>query len=406
MSRLALIGHNPAYRLLWASRTISLLGDSVATVGLVLFLVESTGSGTAVGLLLLTRAAVSLLGPLAGAVADRTDQRKLMLGCEIGQGVLVAVIAFLLPPLPVLLALFGASSVLATLFQPAGRSVLPALVADEDLPSANALRGLSANLGHVAGPALGGLLVAGMGIREALFADALSFLVSAALLSRLPALPATAPDYGARPGVLRSTMEGLGYVSRHPVARAVGLGLFLVVGFAALDNVAVGFLTQYTFGTGALGLGLFSSVYGAGMVAAPLALLRLGDRVHPSSTLLLGIGLMGCGALLTGLAPAFAFAVAVQGLAGTGNGLENIANDTLIQRTVPRGVLGRVFGTVYSGASVGENIAYAAGGPLLDLTSARAVYIIAGSGVLASLLVVWLLLMIAPTPLEAVSKHG
>ncbi len=134
------------------------------------------------------------------------------------------------------------------------------------------------------------------------------------------------------------------------------------------------------------------------MVLAPLALLHWGGRLDPASVLLLGIGLMGVGTLLTGLAPIFLFAAAVQGTAGVGNGLENVANDVLIQRTVPRPMMGRVFGAVYSGASVGENIAYAAGGPLLDLTSARAVYVIAGSGALVALLLVWALLRRISSP--------
>ncbi len=392
MSRLGLLGRNCDYRRLWASRTISLLGDFAAMVALVLFVIRTEGSGTAVGLLLLVRAVTGLLGPLAGAVVDRTDQRGLMLGCELGQAALVAAIALLLPPFPVVLALFAGVSVLSALFQPAGRSVLPALVSDEDLPSANALRGIGANIGYVAGPALGGFLVAGFGIRAALLLDVLTFLLSAALLSRLPALPPALAATGTRSGVFHDTWTGLRYVSRHPTARAVTLGLFLVVAFAGLDNVAAGFLAEEVFGMGALGLGLLSSSYGAGMVLAPLALLRWGGRLDPASVLLLGIGLMGVGTLLTGLAPIFLFAVAVQGTAGVGNGLENVANDVLIQRTVPRPMMGRVFGAVYSGASVGENIAYAAGGRLLDLTSARAVYVIAGSGALVALLLVWVLL--------------
>lgn len=397
MSKLGLLGRNRPFRTLWAARTVSVLGDNIAALALVLLVIRTEGSGVAVGLLLLVRAAVGLLGPLAGAVVDRTDQRALMLGCELGQAVIVAVIALTLPPFPVLLALFAAASALATLFLPAGRSVLPALVPDEDLPAANVLRGVSSNIGTIAGPALGGVLVASLGVRGALLADVLTFLASAALLRRLPALPPQAVR-GAGQGVLRDAVAGLGYVARHPAARAVGLGLFLVVAFAGLDNVAVGFLATEVFGAGAVGLGLLGAVYGVGMVLAPLALLRFGTRVPPASALLLGIGLMGAGALLTGLAPAFALAMAMQGLGGAGNGLENAANDTLVQRTVPRALLGRTFGAVYSGASVGEHVAFAAGGPLVDLIGARGTYVVAGCGTLATLALVWVLLRAARSP--------
>ncbi len=392
MSRFGLLGRNPAYRYLWTARTISLLGDFTTTVALVLYVKQTEGSGTAVGLLLLTKAAVGLLGPLAGAIVDRADQRKLMLACELGQAILIATIAISLPPFPLLLALFAATSVLSTVFLPAGRSVLPALVADEDLPAANALRGIGANLGSILGPALGGFLVAGFGMRGALLADVLTFIVSTALLLRLPALPAAPSEAATATGILEETRAGLAYLSSHQTARAVGLGLFLVVAFAGLDNVALAFLAQDVFDAGPEGFGLLASAYGIGMVLAPLVLLRFGTHVAPASVLLFGIGLTGLGLLLTGLAPAFTFAAIVQGVAGAGNGLENAATDTLIQLTVPRSMLGRVFGAVYSGASVGGNIAFAAGGPLLDLTSPRVVYLVAGSGMFAVLLIVWRLL--------------
>jgi MFS family permease len=90
-----------------------------------------------------------------------------------------------------------------------------------------------------------------------------------------------------------------------------------------------------------------------------------------------GIGLLGVAA-----SPLLAVAVAAQVVNGFGNGLENAGIDTLIQREVPRRLLGRVFGTVYGGAFLAAAIAYGAGGLLLDVTSPRTVFAIAGTGVL------------------------
>jgi MFS family permease len=69
--------------------------------------------------------------------------------------------------------------------------------------------------------------------------------------------------------------------------------------------------------------------------------------------------------------------------------LENIAADTLIQRAVPPQMLGRVFGLVSTAGFGGSTLAYAAGGPLLDLTSPRAVFVIAGTGILAVTAFLW-----------------
>ena len=76
-------------------------------------------------------------------------------------------------------------------------------------------------------------------------------------------------------------------------------------------------------------------------------------------------------------------------VAGAGNGLENIAADTLIQRGVPREMLGRVFGLVTTAGMAGSSIAYATGGFVLDLTSPRVVFLIGGIGTLFVSLFLW-----------------
>lgn len=128
------------------------------------------------------------------------------------------------------------------------------------------------------------------------------------------------------------------------------------------------------------------------MVLGPVALLRSRRSFNARSALLIGVILTGIGELAAGIVPWFGLAVLVQGIAGIGNGLENVANDTLIQQTVPRAMLGRVFGTVSTSAFIASSLAYAVGGFLLDWTSPRAVFVIAGSGVLASLGVLWFML--------------
>jgi|Tabmets5t2r1_1033131.scaffolds.fasta_scaffold04471_3 MFS family permease len=102
--------------------------------------------------------------------------------------------AALLPPFPVLLVLVAAASPLATVFAPGGRSVVPNLVAPKELVRANAWMGMALTLQGTIGPAVGGLLIAGAGIRGALWGNAVSFAVSAALVGGLPALPPNQPE--------------------------------------------------------------------------------------------------------------------------------------------------------------------------------------------------------------------
>ena len=128
--------------------------------------------------------------------------------------------------------------------------------------------------------------------------------------------------------------------------------------------------------------GLASAAFGTGMVAGALALIGR-QRLSAAVLWLLGLALTAIGALLTGIAPGIAAVVAFQLIAGSGNGIDNVANETLLQQCVPRAMLGRVFGLTNTAANAGAGLAYLLGGVLLDLTSPRAVLIIAGIGGLA-----------------------
>jgi MFS family permease len=380
------------YSTLWTARIVSFFGDTIAQVALVLIAARQAHPAVAVSLLLLAQTLPRLLGPIAGLVIDRVDLRLLMLGCELGQGVLVAVIALLSLPFALVLVLVTAMSVLATLFLPAGQSALPALVAPEDLGDANTRLRLGFNVSHAVGPALAGLLLTISGASSILLIDALTFALSAALLSRLPVLrPAPAEDVSTS-GLIAGAREGLSFLVHHVTARAVTIGLFLVTLFVALDNVGLVFLVERSLRANGTGYGFVLAGYGIGMVIGPLLLLRAGNRAAPVPSLLAGITAMGLGTLLCGLAPTLVIAIACQGIVGVGNGWQNIANDTLLQRTVPRPLLGRVFGIAYSAPYAALLITYAAGGVLLQLTTPRIIFVIAGAGTLAAAPLLWMLL--------------
>jgi MFS family permease len=375
-----LLRREPGFARLWAAKAISHVGDGAALVALVVYVQQTQRRGVAVSALLLAETLPTLLGPIAGALVDRVDQRRLMLGAQAGQALLYGAMAALLPPLPVLLALVAAASLLATAFAPAGRSAVPILVSPRDLVRANSWMGMALTLQGTIGPAVGGLLVAAAGVRGALWGNALSFAVSAALVGALPALPPQTPRE-ERVGLLKGTGEGLSYALRHPVARALVIGLGLGVMFAAVDDVALVFLAREDLGAGSPGYGVLVSVYGVGFALGSLALLR-GRAGGAAAAFSVGLLLSGAGGLLTGLAPVLGLAAAAQAVAGCGNGLEVVATDTLVQRSVPGSHRGRVFGVVSAATLLGGAIARGLGGVLLDLTSARATFVIGGVGVL------------------------
>lgn len=385
----------PAFRRLLAARTISHIGDGIAVIALVLMVQDERSTGTAVGALLLATSLPRFLGPIAGAIVDRVEQRTLMVVCDLGQAAVFGAIASLDPSFPVLVGLVAVAATFDTLFGPAGRSALPALVRPEQLMRANAWIGMSLNIQVAAGPVLGGLLYSWLGGRGAIAANALSFVLSALFLLGLPSLRAPA-DGGEARGFLAVGMEGLRFAWRNRVVRTLIVALFVGVAFAGLDDVALVFLVRETFHGSALAYGLVTGAYGVGMLLGSIGLSWKGTAAAAGTIFLLGWVAGGVGAVLTGIAPWIALVAVGQAIAGVGNAVEVVAMDTLVQRSVPREMLGRVFGLVGTAAPAGHTLAFAAGGFLVDATSPRTVFLIAGFGVLLVLIPVMLVLRREP----------
>jgi MFS family permease len=383
---LRLLGANRPFRLLWSARAVSYLGDSLGLVALMLHVAETTGQALAVaGLLLAGDFAPALLGPLAGTVADRLDRRRVMVGCELVQGALVVAVAGWLPPLPLLLVLVGLRAVAGQVFQPASRAAVPAVVAEGDLERANAAVGVATNGGETLGPLVAALLLPVLGVRGVLLVDAASFLVSAAVLGFLPGLRGPGRGPGPRPSFLADAAGGLRYLRGQAVVRAVALGYFAVVACTGIDDVALVFLATGTFGAGGTAVGLLLAAVGIGLLAGYALLARTGGRLPMNGLLLAGFAVSSAGNLLTGLAWAVAAAFAVQAVRGLGIAAMDVAATTLVQRTVPADLQGRVFGSLYGGIGVAAALAYLLGGLLLDRTSPRVAFVAAGAaGLLAT----------------------
>jgi MFS family permease len=380
-----------AFRRLFLARLVSHVGDGIALIALVLFVQQDRGTGTSVGALLLATAIPRFLGPLAGVVVDRVEQRSLMIVCDLGQAAIFGTIAWLDPSFPALLGLVALAAGFDTLFAPAGRSALPALVRPEQLMRANAWMVMTMNIRVAAGPVLGGLLVTWLGVRGALAANALSFVLSALFLLGLPPLRAPA-DGEERRGFLAVGMDGLRFAWRNRVVRTLIVALFVGVAFAGLDDVALVFLVRETLGGSALAYGLVTGAYGVGMIAGSLGLSWKGTAAAAGTVFLFGWVAGGIGAVLTGIAPLLALVAVGQAIAGLGNAVEVVAMDTLVQQSVPREMLGRMFGLVGTAAPAGHALAFAAGGFLVEFTSPRIVFLIAGLGVLLVLIPLMLVL--------------
>ena len=387
---LALLRTNPAFRRLITARLVSFIGDSLSLVALMLHVEATTGQALAVAVLLLVGDfAPALLSPLSGAISDRFDRRHVMIVCELVQAALLVAIAIALPPLPLLLMLVGVRALVGQVFQSASRASIPALVPSRDLEAANSTLGFGANAAEAIGPLLAAAMLLLVGVRGVLLIDAASFLISALLLGRVPALlPTSEPNEGPAPSLLAQAREGLGYIWSVRPVRIIALGFFAVVAANGIDDVALLVLATETFGAGQSAAGILLGAVGIGLLIGYALLIRAGTRLSMVALLVSGFAVSSVGNLLTGLAWAVAAAFTVQLLRGIGIAAMDVASNTLLQRLVPDRMMGRVFGNLYGAIGVAAGISYIGGGLLLDATSAPTTFLLAGAaGTLAAIAV-------------------
>ena len=396
---------NRAFGRLWAARSLSAGGDGFTIVAFMIYATTVSKSGVTMGIILVAEIVSSFLSPVLGLLADRMDRRRLMIFAELVQAAVMAALAIWLPPLPVIVALAFVRSLMATLVRTSAGSCVPGYVDSAGLPAANAwLRGGEEGA-NIIGPMLAGVLAPLFGLRVLFVIDGVSFLIAALLLVGLhpqlsPAADKSPDEAPEDAGLLGGSWAGLRYVWRHPVARAISIGLFLFVAFAALENVPRPFLAQRDFHAGAFGIGLLFAMPQLGMVIGLAGMSRFGTGYGLRATLFVGMMLYGLGSFATAAAPSLWLAGFAQLVSGIGNGVEVGIVDTMLQRTVARAMLGRVLANVYGGASIAAGLAYTVGGPLLDATSARTLFVVVGAGCVVAAVVTTSLLPKGPLDRE------
>jgi MFS family permease len=363
-------------------------------VALVVLVVQVTGSASAVGGALVARLLPTIASPLAGVIADRVDRRIVLVASDLARAVLVLGLVFArdLATIYVLVFLMGLAR---TVFNPTVRAAFPSVVGGGDLTRANALISGTFSTSIMVGPALGGLLVASIGVDAAFLADAVTYLVSAILLSTVP-LPYPRRESEEEAGFVRELRSGFGYLLGTRVPLAIVVGAFLTILTINATVPAEVFLAKETFGAGDVGYGLLVSLWGGGMVLGSAMMAVLGNRINLVLLYFLSI-FVGASALVgTGLAPAFILALGALTVEGAATGIDNVATDTILQKRVPEAFLGRVFSIRFLAYSAGEALAYPLGGLLVDTVGPRSTYILAGIATAAAGLLVLLTVMAAP----------
>ncbi len=372
---------NARFRRLWIGQGLSFVGDAVSMVALVLLVVEVSGSASAVGGVLVARLLPTLASPFVGVLADRLDRRAVLVAADLLRAALVFALIFA-RDLPIIYALVFLLGVAQTVFNPTVRAAFPGVVGGGDLTRANALISGTFSFSVMAGPALGGVLVASVGVEVAFVLDAVTFLASAALLSTIR-LPAPGRD-GAEEGFFEELRAGFGYLARARVPLAIVAGAFLATLTANATVPAEAFLAKDTFGAGDVGYGLIASLWGGGMILGSALAAVLGGRTNLVSLYFVSIFATALAFVGVGLSPTFVLALLAVAVAGAANGVDNVATDTVLQKRVPEALLGRVFAARFMTFSVGEALAYPIGGLVVDAAGPRPTYLLAGAATAAA----------------------
>ena len=381
--RLGLLRRSPAFGYLFLATAGSSFGTYVAAIALTVDVYDETGSGVWVAALLIADfLPIVLIGLLLGPLVDRLSRRRLMIVSDLARFGVFAALPFVNGPAAIV-ALAAISGVATGFFLPAVYAGLPNLVPDEELTNANSLLQTVETLAWMIGPILGGLMLTAWGTSVPYVVNAVTFLVSAGLVARIPDRRLRSEDSLTR-GHWRDVADGVRLVlTARPLRTVLVVWNIALIG-SAFVNVAEVVFAKKTLDAGNIGFGVLVAASGVGLVfgsflSAP-ALGRVGLRRHyVGSIALMGVG-WGAAALSGSIWLAVVFVVG----GAAGNGAAIVCNRLLVQRGAPDQYRGRALATIMSSNYAVLGLAMAAAGVLTDVVGARAVWVGAGVVYLAA----------------------
>jgi MFS family permease len=290
------------YRLYWSGQMISLMGTYMQTIGQTWLVLELTHSGWQLGLVGALQALPILLFSLFGGIyADRWPKRRVLLVTQTAAMIqafllwlLIATGIIQLWHIYVLALLLGFTN---SLYRPAARSFVVELVGREDLPNAVALNSTLGQVTRIAGPGLGGIIIAASGVTMLFLLNVFSFLavlVALALIKSQELHAQVIQHPSTRQSTWQSLREGVSYVWRTPAVLLTTVVVGLVLLFGSNFNVVLPLLATNVLHVGAAGFGFLSAALGVGALLATLWLAWSNQRptIRGVLTAMLAFGIL------------------------------------------------------------------------------------------------------------------
>jgi MFS family permease len=356
------------FRLLWWGLLVSFSGSFMQTAAIlwhVSLLVPDERRALALGMVGLVRVVpVVVFSLLSGVAADALDRRRLMLFTQSIMTVLAAVLTILtfngLTSVWPIYLLAACSSAAGAFDLPARQALLPNLVPREHLANAISLNTIMAQTASVAGPALGGLVIAEAGIAWAYAANALSFVfvIGALLMMRMEeaVIDPNDPRTDRSNFTLAAALEGLRFVFRAPLIRSTMLLDFFATFFSSATALLPIF-AQDVLHVGARGYGWLYAAPAVGALVASAVMVRAVDWIEQrGKVLLVSIAVYGAATLAFGLSPAFWLTFGCLAMTGAADTVSMVFRNLIRQLETPDRLRGRM---------VGVNMVFFMGGPQL-----------------------------------------
>lgn len=391
---------NRDFALLFWGRLVSQVGDGVHYLALTWLVLDLTGSGTALGTLLLASSVpMVVLAPFSGVLADLWDRKTIVVSMDVVRGVVILAMAFIYKAgyltLPIVYGLTVTSSLCGVLFGPAISAAVPGLVKKEELVKANSLNSFSRAATQILGPVIGAFILGFAGYYGAFLVNGTAFLLSALseMFIRFPEQKRGEMRTQGRPGsqFTRGFAEGFRYMWQHAGLRAlIFFGLALNFVSAPLFNVALPFFGKEMLGLEAQQYGNLQAMFPVGFLLGTFLVGYMVKRFRKEALLACGIILQGALVVVMGF---FALPAVYSSLAliwllaalsgalllmGVLNIFVNVPIQVTLQETVPDHYRGRVFGLLDSMLQMLVPVSMGLSGFLVDTFSVAGLFAVAG----------------------------
>jgi len=354
------------YRLIWLGLLASMTGSTMQNAALlwhVSLLVPPDRKGLALGIVGLVKVApIVVLSMVSGVVADAWNRRRLMLFTQTGSAIVaiaLAATAFAgVSHVWPVYALAALGAAVATFDLPARQALVPMLVPREHLPNAISLNTIMFQAASVAGPSLGGLMIAAGGVAWTYVFNALSFVFVIGALLMMRNVPERQPsEGGSRDDVSwHAALEGLRFVFSQPLIRSTMLLDFFATFFSSATALLPIF-AQDILHVGAKGYGWLYAAPAVGAVATSAAMIPLTPRIdHRGQVLLWAIVVFGLATVVFGVSPWFWLTFLCLALTGAADTISIIIRNIVRQLETPDRLRGRM---------IGVNMVFFIGGPQL-----------------------------------------